>query len=1006
MLNKTTLIFVFLMCCMGVTTYAQHLVKGQVTDESNMGLPGVNIKINGTSEGAITDLEGRYQIGPLNADAELIFSYIGMESQTITVGTQKEINVLLMPKASELDELVVIGYGEAKSQDLTSPITTVSSEEITSMNTSSAMSAIQGKVPGVNIVNSGVPGEGPSVRIRGVGSLGDASPLYVVDGMFLEDINFINPNDIESMSILKDASAAAIYGVRAANGVVIITTKSGSEDQKMRVTYDGYYGVQHVQQTMKMANTEQYANLLRASGDKDFEMLLTKSMEHYGSHNGNPSTDTDWYNELVNNFASIQNHGVSLNGGFENTTYSFGVNYFNQESTMNAGGFYERLSVRSKVDFKLTEKFKLGTNLMITNEFRQKDHITAWSDAFRAAPIYPVYEKDGVDNGDFPGRYANPHHLGYHSYYANPMAMSDYHSNDRTKYTRILPSFTAEYKPILDLSLRSALSMDMGFDRGRKYTPAFVHGDIQNPLSQLDKYNQWNSNYIWDNTATYSKELGNHHFSIMGGFSVREETRRKLSVGISDVPEGREEYYYITNGDLNSFRGTEEGRRDRGVSAFSRMSYNYDEKYLLSLTMRADGSSKYQDKWGYFPSIGAGWVISNEEFLKSANTPIDFLKVRASWGLLGNDKIDANRGVAAVESGGINQSAIYNGQFVPGMLNNTLFSHLGWELVEETNVGIDVKLLDYRLDVEVDYFRRDTKNMAVHNQKNFTSQTVRENTGSVRNSGIEFMVNWSDKIGKLRYSVGANATYLRNSVIDLGDQPYLFHNSPEFRQISTVGMPMYSFFGWKTDGVYQNQAEIEACDIAKANGLKPGDFRFVDTNGDGVIDDEDRQILGNYHPNWSYGFNINLNYKNWGLGVVFQGVSGVDILNMKRGEVNKNPINNIDRDLATNLWSPENPTNKYPSAEGLFNPWNTGRFTDFYIEDGSYFRIQNIRFSYDLPQQTAEKMKLQGMQIYLNADRPYTHFHTNGFTPEVGNGIDYDMHPIAAVYSLGLKVNF
>lgn len=1003
MLKKTTLIFITWICSVGIS-YSQHMVSGNVTDEDDIGLPGVNIIIKGTSQGTVTDFDGNYTLGPLDENMELIFSYIGRLPQTVSVGTKEVIDIRLLPEANELEELVVIGYGEAKSQDLTSPIVTVSSDELTSMNTSTAMGAIQGKVAGVNIVNSGAPGAGPTVRIRGVGSLGDANPLYVVDGMFLNDINFLNPNDIESMSILKDASAAAIYGVRAANGVVIITTKGGTEGGKLNVAYDGYYGVQHVPQTLKMANSEQYANLLRSSGDKDFEMLLTKSMEHYGEANGLPSTDTDWYQELMNNYASIQNHGLSLNGGFEKTAYSFGLNYFNQESIMNAGGYYERVSIRSKVDFHLTQKFKLGSNFLITHENRQNDHHNAWTDAFRAAPIYPVYEKD--ENGDFPKNYANPHHLGYSTYYANPIATSDYHSNNRAKNTRILPSFFAEYKPIEDVTFRSSLSMDLGFNRGRKFTPAFKHGDLIQPLSQLDKFNNWHSNYIWDNTVTFSKELGKHEFSVMGGFSMREESFRTLQVGISDVPEGREEYYYITNGDLNSFVGFDGGHRFRGASAFSRLNYNYDQKYLLSFTMRADGSSKYQEKWGYFPSIGAGWVISNEEFMRSGNLPIDFLKLRGSWGLLGNDKIDANTGLSSISSGGRGESAIYNGIYTPGVLNNTLYSHLGWELVEETNIGIDVKLLDYRLDIELDYFSRDTKNMAVMNQKNFTDFQVLENTGSVRNSGLEFMVNWSDKIGEIRYSVGANATYLTNRVLDLGDQPYLFHNSAEYRQISMVNQPMYSFFGWKTDGVYQNQAEIEACEIAKANGLQPGDFRIVDINGDGVIDDEDRTILGNYHPQWTYGFNLNLQYKNWGFGVVFQGVQGVDILNMKRGEVNKNPLNNIDSNLADNLWTPQNPTQNYPSAQGLFKPWNTGRFTDFFIEDGSYFRVQNIRVSYDLPKHTVEKMKIEGMQVYVNADRPFTHFHSNGFTPEVGNGIDYSVYPIASVYSLGVKVNF
>ena len=1003
MIKRLLIAFLFI----GQVALAQEARKitGIVRDDQGYELPGASVVVKGTINGASTNFDGEFVIEDVEATDILVVSFIGLQSQEIPVGDKTYFEITLSEDASDLEEVVVIGYGTSKSKDLTSPITSVSAEEITSMNTSSAMGAVQGKIAGVNIVNSGVPGEGPQVSIRGVGSIQNSNPLYVVDGMFLDDINFLNPNDIETMSILKDASAAAIYGVRAANGVVLITTKGGAKDRKMQVTYDGYYGVQSVTQRLEMANSQQYANIMRAGGYGD---RVDASIDRYGGMNGTPAVSTDWYDELIKGSAPIQNHSLSINGGNEKSTYAFSVGYFSQDGIMNATGYYDRLNLRGKVDYDVSSKLKVGFSTILTNEKRKIDDGEAWFQAYVNNPMYPVYEMGGNpgDGVSYPENFENPHNLGYDTYYTNPMARAYYHGDNESDITRFMPTVYAELRPFegKDLTLRSVMNMDFRYGAGRIYIPEYTVGNNQQQINSLSKTTNWNYDYVWDNTATLRNSWGSHNLTSMAGFSVREENYR----WINGTAQGVTNKYYLNSGNQETRTSDDGGDRFRGMSAFARFSYDYEHKYLLSLTMRADGSSKYQQKWGYFPSLGAGWVISQEDFAAGLqNVKVDYLKLRASWGLLGNDKVPANDGLSSISNGGIGESGIFGTSYIPGMINNTVFSDLEWEVVDEKNIGVEAKLLDFRLNVEADYYNRETRNMVINTTLPMGNGYLLRNAGSVRNSGVEVMVNWSDKIGKdFHYSIGANITTIKNEVTDLGGEPYLFTGSEEFPQRSYVGGPLYAFYGWKTDGVYQNQAEIDACPIAQANGLRPGDFRYVDVNGDGIIDANDRMVLGDPNPDFTYGINMAVGYKGVTLAATFQGVQGNTILNRRRADINKHGANNMDANLANSVWTGEGSTNSAPSAEGLFNPWNTGRLNDFFLEDGSYFRIQNVRVSYDIPKSVMDKMGLGSAQVYLNADRPYTFFSSNGFTPEVPGGIDQSVYPIPAIFSVGAKINF
>ncbi len=989
-------------------------LSGQIKDEQGFELLGATVQVKGTSNGTVTDFDGNFILDGISEGDILIISYVGFESKEIVVGKNNTFNIVLEEDASDLEEVVVIGYGTSKSKDLTSPITTISADEITSMSSTSAMSAVQGKVPGVTIVNTGVPGESPSVSIRGVGSIQNSSPLYVVDGMFLDDINFLSPNDIETMSILKDASAAAIYGVRAANGVVLITTKGGGKNKKPTVTYDGYYGLQTVTQRLEMANSAQYADFMRQSGNQGYINYVNKSLELYGAvagtvdgpNTGTPAISTDWYDALIQNVAPIHNHNLSVIGGTEKSSYAFSTGYMNQEGMMNATGGYDRINLRGKVDYDVTDMFKVGFSTILTHEHRQIDDNAAWFNAYTASPLYPIYDNSLSDEASYPKKFAAPTDLGYDTYYSNPMATAYYKGDRHSNITRILPNVYFELRPFskLDLAFRSSMNMDIAFGLSKTYTPEYKVGNAQNTTNSLSKTTALDFDYIWDNTLTWKESWVDHNLTSMAGFSIRQENNRWLTGTAQDVTNKD----YLSSGNAETRTSNDGGARFRGMSAFARFSYDYQYKYLLSLTMRADGSSKYQEKWGYFPSVGLGWVISEENFavgLKDSN--VDFLKLRASWGMLGNDRVPANDGFSSISVGGLGNSGVYDGNLIPGMINNTVFSNLNWEVVHETNVGIDADFFDHRLNAEVDYYSRDTKDMVILTTLPMGNGHVLRNSGCVRNSGFEVMVNWTDRIGEdFTYSIGGNITTIKNEVRDLSGEPYLQTGSAEFPQRSIVGHELYSFYGWKMDGIYQNQAEIDACPIAKANGLKPGDIRFVDKTGDDVLDDKDRQLLGSPNPNLTYGINLGVGYKGWNLSAAFAGVSGNTIFNRRRADITKHGANNMDANLVESVWRGEGTTNDTPSAAGMFNTFNTGRMSDFYLESGSYFRVQNIRLSYDFPKAMIKKAKLKDVQLYLNADRPFTYYTSNGFTPEVAGGIDQQVYPIASTFSFGAKVSF
>jgi len=997
---RMLVVILMLLVPFNVLIAQNHAVNGIVTDASGEPLIGVTVIVEGTTNGTSTAIDGSYTLSDVPVDGTLVYSFIGMIPQSYPVNGQTTINVVLQQDSELVGEVIVVGYGKMNVKDLTSSITTVKSEDLMKTPSGQAIQALQGKVAGVQIVSAGSPGDSPTMRVRGIGSYpgnNSENPLFVVDGVLYDNIDFLNSSDIESMSVLKDASASAIYGVRAANGVVLIETKSGRKNQKATITYDGYYGVQVAADVLKMANAEQYTQMIMESGSSADIAKVYESMQQFGRSHDNPNipaTNTNWYDEVMRT-ASIQNHSLNVAGGSDKAIYALGFSYFDQEGILDMKNDYNRLNLRAKIDYDVNEVLKVGGNVIFSDADKNAPESGAWREAYFAVPIMPVYDGDNL---------ANAKSMGYRGS-QNPFVAMNYSRNE-LNIQKTLASFYAQINIIPNkLNFKTSYSKNVSNLTERYVRLPYDIGYQTQRLPEEASIKRVDKNYkneTIDNVLTYTDSFDKHNLTVMAGHSYRDDSFVGFEAKGLDFPYQDEKSWYLSQAKtIEEGSVIDYGSRYYGISYFGRVSYNYDSKYLIYGTFRADGSSKYQEKWGYFPTIGAGWVLSEEDFMKDVLF-VDFLKVRASWGELGNNNVQANDGTSTAN---VVDAALGDNK-IPGTVTQNIYSFLKWEVSTETNFGITSTLLNSRLSLDADYYVRDTDNAAISVKEPFTSFSTLRNVGVIRNSGFELAVNWNDSFAKdWSYSVGFNVSTLKNEVRDLNGQPYIDAGQAEFRQRSAVGEPLMSFYGWKTDGIYQNHAEIDADPIAVANGLEPGDYRYVNQNGDDVIDDKDRVFLGSYFPDLTYGFDFSVNYKNWNLSASFYGQKGNKILNRKRGEILWTADGNMDADLASNLWRGEGTSNKYVSSAGLRKGWNQ-KMSNYFVEDGSFFRIQNIQLSYLFSKKSLWGVNMPDTKIILTADRPVTFTDYNGFDPEIANGIDTQTYPIPASYTLGLNINF
>ncbi len=978
-------------------------VSGTVVDTANEPLPGVSVKVLHTNIGAITDIDGMYKLPNVEPDATLEVAYIGYTTQTIKVNGRTTIDVTLSEDVAKLDEVVVIGYGTAQAKDLTAPIAVIKGEELANIPTTSPMAAIQGKVPGVTILNSGTPGAGPKVRVRGTGSFGSAEPLYVVDGMFYDNINFLNNDDIEDMSILKDASAAAIYGVKAANGVVIITTKKGRHNQPARISYNGYVGVQTVTKRLKMANAHEYATMLQEANPTAYNPVIQAAIDQFG---GDFSTlqfgaDTDWYDELLRD-AVMTNHSLNIAGGSDRATYSVGMSYLYQDGIMNTNNNYNRLNFRAQLDYDATNWLKVGFSGVFSQSSQQLPKVNAWQVAFNAPQFFPVYDDRRGDDVT-PVKYASPEQIGINNNIYNPVATANYY-NSLNKTNQYLANFYAQFNILPEkLNFKTSFGKDYSTIKGRVYDePYYVGINQQLTDSKLTKTMTSYDNWSWDNVLTYKDKFGQHGVGAMVGYSMRQDSYNLLEGSVNGVPAGKEEYWYLVNGNKETATSTDGGTRYRSQSVFTRLNYDYAGKYLLMFTFRADGTSKYQEKWGYFPSVGGAWVISSEDFMENQNI-FDYMKLRASWGKLGNDNVAASDGFASVITG-LPASGVFGQTTYPGFNNTSYYSWLKWEVVTETNVGIQFTTLNNKLDVDVDWFYRQTDNAVISPLLPFENRTLAGNYGTIENMGADIQATWSDRVGDFKYYVTANGSFLRNRVKKLGGKSIIKGG----QTANIVGEKMNSFYGYKVIGVYQNAAQVSADPIAVANGLQPGDLIYQDVNGDGQLNGDDQMALGSYIPDFTYGISLGFNYKNFDFSLSTNGTVGAELYNRKRALHFQSAYYNFDQAQFKDRWHGEGTSNTNPSAAALMNSYTTQNTNSYFVESADYFRIQNIALGYTFKNIRMGSYTMPSLRMSFNADRPFSFFKAHSFTPELSDpqGWDTEVYPLASTFTFGLQIDF
>jgi len=1001
--KSTFLLAMIAFICLPFCVSAQKTtVTGSVTATDGSPLVGATVLEQGTPNGTQTNGNGNFTISVGN-NAVLMVSSVGYQDTTVSVNGQSEITIRLKPSVNTLEQVVVVGYGTQRKIDVTGSVANIKGEVISKQSSYNPLSALQGQVAGVQVANSGAPGAPPKLTIRGVGTVyGNTDPLYVVDGVWYNDVSFLNSSDIESVSVLKDASSESIYGIRAANGVVLITTKKGRRNGKSVINYNGFAGNQVVTNQIKMATGPEYAQMINEVYALNGSPALYSDPSSYGT--------TDWYHLILRN-AFVTNNQISVNGGGEKSTYNFSLGYYHQDGLVKKNDF-DKYSMHVSNDYQVTDFLKVGVNTtgILSNSNDAPGGI--FYALFNAAPIVPAFYADGSygDPADYNIASANQ---------KNPKESIDYFNNT-TKTWKLNGNVYADVKFLKNFTLHSSVGGDFEQSEGKGYTPFtnynYIPVSLRNTHSVLSVGRSETRNWILENTLTFDKRIGDHSLKVLLGQGAQQYKSYFLNGSVQDVPQGTSTEY-ITLGNASTATINDGGSLDRVSSYFGRINYSYQDKYLFTGSLRADGSSKFSSTWGYFPSVGIGWVISKEKFFENQHL-FNNLKLRGSWGRVGNLSVPANLSIltatqtpALVYMGGDGSSA-------PGASINTVVPPATtWEVGEGTDVGLDAALVKNKLNVELDWYNKKTINaifaIPVLGSVGTVSGTIVGNQATFQNQGFEFLVTWKDDINKdWNYSISANGGYNQNKVLSVssgGNPIYNFLGANVITR-TMVGQPIGQFFGREVVGIFQSAADIAS--YTNKNGViiqptaKPGDFKYKDVNGDGVIDDKDRVPLGNPNPKFVYGFNTTLSYKRFDLTLDFQGVSGVSIYNGNfalrfGGE-------NYTQDFYDNRWHGEGTSNVYPSVNVAGNNSITN---SFFVEDGSYFRVRNAQLGYTIIGNKQHSL-FSNLRVYINAQNPFTWFSYRGFTPEVQAsspteaGIDQQVYPLYATYNFGVNLTF
>ena len=1035
-LGKSVLFTVICTVALCNFTLAQSKVQGNVTNEDGTPLIGVSIIVEGTSTGTITDVEGSYQVEVASADAVLKFSYIGYQDKLVEVGNQSVLNVILQQSSSLLEEVVVVGYGTQDKEDITGAVSSVKGEDFENLPVAGASQALQGRAAGVNVVrNGGAPGQAGAIRIRGIGTVNNAEPLIVIDGVPVANasINDINPNDIESLEVLKDASASAIYGQRAANGVVLITTKRGGFGEKISVQFNAYAGFSNPVETVDVLDAATLAQVKQeayTNDGRDIPEVWTLPVFQ--------ETRTDWQDELLQT-GNVQNYDFTIRGGGEKSAFALSGGYFSEEGMMK-NSFFDKYYLRINSDHKVTNWLTIGENVQLTRQegnFLNTSSAQSgilWS-AIRFHPSLPVIADKG---GEIPGHEAGDYGSsslvpggGEFGDINNPIFTADTEDDQVTNH-RILGNLYAEFKLLEGLKFRANFAID-GEIFDRESFEVIIDRQIR-ARSQNSLNRSYSESYslLGEYFLTYDKTFGAHALNVVGGYTAQEFVGEGFNAQRRDFSNEDEDQRFLDAG--SSITGAGGTRVENSlVSAFARLNYAFNDKYLLTGTLRADGSSKFAEgnQWGYFPAFSAGWRISREPFLADNNL-ISFLKLTAGWGQLGNQEVPGLQYLALI-SGGRRYS--FGGEQVVGSSQSRFPNEdISWETAEMINVGLDIGFLDNRLLANINYFVKDTKDMLLAPPTVGTTGRTDipdQNVGELRNQGLEIEVAYRNKgTNGFTYSIGANASFIENEVTKLFEGSFLASRSygrPNEEIARTfVGSPIGTFYGWRADGLYGSESEINSDpnlvnDPRKEAGLiQPGDVRFLDLNGDGLVDSDDRTILGDPFPALTYGLNAQFGYKGFDLGLFFLGVSGVDIYNADRMQgLDASYPFNLYADAA-NRWTPSNTGTDIPRATVNRDNRNF-RTSDLFIEDGSFLRLKNLTVGYTFPSNITSQAGISNLRVYITGQNIFTATGYSGVDPELGypessddNGqvnnlqanVDYAQYPQPRTWTFGLSVGF
>ena len=1007
------IIFIFL-CLLSLNGYAQQVtVKGVVTSATDNELMiGTTVQVKGTSNGTITGLNGEYSLMNVPKNAVLVFSTIGFKTQEVQVNERSVINVSLKEATELLDEVVVIGYGAVKKSDLTSSISTVKGEQITETTTGNAMDALQGKVNGVQVMSGGGPGTQPKVLIRGVTTVNGSDPLYVVDGMPVgTNINFLNSNDIESMEVLKDASAAAIYGTRGSNGVILITTKKGTVG-KTRFNFTSSIGFQTISDP-NMAKASEYEQVFKTRYTNEGRTPVWNSKENITDAEG-----TDWWNEVVNKTALVQNYAFSVSGGNDKIVYNLSLGYFRNKSQFDVG-YWDKINARLNTEYTFNKYVKMGFDIAPRVE-SWDDTPDQFSNAMAMDPTTPVFrdESEWVDNEY--NNYARSHN----NQTWNPVASIARANAHSREYGVILNPYL-QVTPIKNLILRTQFGINAHIRREDKFTPEFEIDQLEkstysNVSRKMTEWLDWN----WTNTASYMTTIAEkHNLNAMVGFTAERFAEYWVSGARDDTPNNSDNLQEVHAGTLN--------QKSDGNTSFStllsyigRVMYNYDNRYYLTGSLRADGSSKFPkgNKYALFPSVSAAWRLIGEKFMED-QTFFDNLKIRAGWGRVGNQSISNSAYLTLLDSSdavfGSDQSRV-TGTTISSVGNNTL----KWETVEDYNLGLDMSLLNSRLDVTFDIYQKKSSDMLYAKQNilavgypNWNSQ-VTMNIGSMKATGWELSFNWHDKIAKdFNYNVGLNLSAVKNKAIKLsGDGPIYtggFNSDQIIR--NEDGAEIGRFYGYVADGLFQNETEVlahtdEHGNVLQANA-KPGDIRFKDLNHDGTLDDSDKTYIGNAYPDLMMGVNMGFNYKNIDFTANFYGTFGNDIFNTTRNLYSGANGSNVYAGTLNKAWHGEGTSYDIPRLTANDNNLNYSRVSSFYVEDGSYFRCKLLQVGYTLPKRVLGNAELR---LSFSAQNPFTITGYSGMDPErpqlgksvIETGIDWIAYPNPRTFLFGIDLKF